>query len=344
MHLPATPTQKIRIVGGPVSLPAPVVAGDTVFVGDQHHEIMRIDLPRPDAVWRVPAAGYFPEAAFGEVLVLFSLVGYRGMRFSGELTWTLESQGGKRRWGRYGDRFLSFNPGISVADAITGEVIDHHEIRGPLISGVGRCGRILLLGAEKGGDPTRAYDLTDRRVLWERALTEELRSASMGRQPLDQFFYMFCGSSGSFVARYARSLFGVSLIDGRVLWHTPLYVGSNPPVTDGGRIYAWTWSTLNAHEQHLVCLDETTGAVVYKNSLAKYGGEFALYQDALVGRPVAGHLAFGTRSGLVALFRLSDGELVWSYKNKAQVYWPVIAGNRLLVPTAEGTLLVFEGS
>jgi len=133
------------------------------------------------------------------------------------------------------------------------------------------------------------------------------------------------------------------MADGRILWHAPLSLGSNPPVMANGRIYAWTWGKENTHEQHLVCLDEATGEVIYKNSLAKYGGDFALYQDALVGRPVGDHVAFGARSGLLALFRLSDGELVWSYKHKTQVYEPVIAGNRLLVTAADGNLLIFEG-
>ncbi len=93
-----------------------------------------------------------------------------------------------------------------------------------------------------------------------------------------------------------------------------------------------------------MALDETTGEVVFRTPLAKYGGDFAIHQNAVVGRPSGGYLPFGTRSGLLALFRLSDGELVGSYKHKTQVYWPVLAGQRLFVTAADGTLLVFEGA
>ncbi len=49
------------------------------------------------------------------------------------------------------------------------------------------------------------------------------------------------------IAQFAMTLFGVSLTDGRILWHRPFNLGGNPPVMVDGRVYAWTWAKSNAH-------------------------------------------------------------------------------------------------
>lgn len=344
LQLPPGVSQKIRVARGPVSLPTPVAAGDTVFAGYEESEVLRIDLPRTEPLWRLPAAGSAPDACFGEIVLLRGTSSYRGLRFSGESVWELkDGTGGATGWARFGGSLVSLNPGVFIADATTGTLTDHHEVSGPLIGGARLWGETLLLNAKDGGDPTRVYDVSARRIVWERNLTNELRALAVGRRPSDELFFPFCGSERLMVARFAASLFGVALDDGRILWHRHLSTGSNPPVIVNGRIFAWTWGRESSHEQHLVCLDEATGEVIYKTPLAKYGGDFAFYQDVLVGRPVGDYLAFGARSGLLAVFRLSDGELVWSYKYKAQVYWPVIEGHRLLVTSADGNLLVFGG-
>ncbi len=335
-------TQRVAIARGPVSIPAPVVAGDTVFVGARTHDILRLDLPGIEPTWRVPADGFAADYALGALLLLRGPSGYRGMHFSGERAWDLaDGIGGVTGWGRYGDRLFSLNPGVFVADALTGRVTDHHEIAGGAIGGARLLGDTLLLSAGGGGGPTCAYSLSERRIAWERDLTSELRLLAGGGAPSDEPFYSFHGSPGRMVIRFASGLFGVSLSDGRVLWHAPLSFGGNPPVIVGQRIYGWTWGRESLHEQHLMCLDEASGEVIYKVPLAKYGGDLALYQDVVVGDPTQEHVAFGARSGLLCVFRLTDGSLVWSVKQKTQVYRPVIAGSRLLATTSDGHLLVF---
>lgn len=66
-------------------------------------------------------------------------------------------------------------------------------------------------------------------------------------------------------------------------------------------------------------------------------------QQAGVGFVPGGQVTFAARSGVVAVFRLSDGQLVWSYRHAAGVRDPVLVDVGLLVPTEDGRVLMFRG-
>ena len=76
--------------------------------------------------------------------------------------------------------------------------------------------------------------------------------------------------------------------------------------------------------------------------MGPYGTAFERLQEAYGGALCKSHVVFTSKSGLMAAFRLTDGELVWSYEHRDQLFSPVFEDNRLYATCADGTLVVFE--
>jgi outer membrane protein assembly factor BamB len=91
-----------------------------------------------------------------------------------------------------------------------------------------------------------------------------------------------------------------------------------------------------------VIVDGTTGAVVVNQLLSAHGPAFAQFQEPYGGTICRKHVLFTTNSGLMALFRLSDGELAWQHEYGDRLYSPVADDNRVYVTSASGDLVMFE--
>lgn len=348
MRLPARP-QKVALTrrAGAV-LGEPVVTGNSVFAGDEGRDILRLDRPRYEPVWSTPAQGFEAGAAFPGLIRLDSWQGshFKGLRDSGEVVWTLTvTPGVQTGWAAAGEYLYSFDPGIFKADVMTGAVVDHYDVPGPPIDPIAICHGIYFLGARKDRwGPVRAFDLRSRMILWESTLrrtfveraegVEHLSATSVGMHAgsADELAVVLCG----------RSLFGFRIRENRIMWQRNFDMASVPQMR-GGTVCFWAYATRESANgnNRLVSLDQSTGETIYDVSLTRYGAELAWMQFPIAGTDTD-HIAFGCRSGLLAVFRRSDGELHWSHKHSAPVYRPVLWEHGLLVTCDHGDLLIFE--
>lgn len=338
-------TRKVRIAPSRTFLHAPVVTERSVFVGSEDGEILRLRWPLLETAWRVPAEGFFADSAFDDIVLLKSLdtLQYRGLHGDGGIAWTLELREGSTPWVRWGDKLFCNNPGVFVADARTGEVIEHYDVAGrPIRAGGLIAPGLYVYSTEEAPDLLRIYDLSAGRLVWERNLRAEVRAAYGITDP---HVGVLAGSTRSdvLVAKSEKHFFGLSRQDGHLLWRRALWVEGVRFAFEGGRIYAWAAQEDDPRGDRLVCLDEATGEAIYDRRMSSFGGEVAAAYSPTKPSISSGRIAFGTRAGLLAIFRLSDGELAWSHNYKTQLYDAVLDGNRLVVTAADGNLLVFEG-
>jgi hypothetical protein len=96
-------------------------------------------------------------------------------------------------------------------------------------------------------------------------------------------------------------------------------------------------------ENRIAIIDEDTGALLVDRPLAPYGSAFQRYHEPHQGTFCGKHIVFtARRSGLLAVFRLSDGELVYQYEHPHEIFRAAHDGNRLYVRSSDGTLAVLE--
>jgi outer membrane protein assembly factor BamB len=144
----------------------------------------------------------------------------------------------------------------------------------------------------------------------------------------------------------------------------PVNVPYYSPQVRDGRIYVWTTAPVTATrkttfdvatgevtreasaavagENRLVIVDEETGMILVDRPMAPYGPEFEAHQEPKRGTLCKNHIVFTTKTGLIAVFRLSDGALVWKTTYEDELMYPVFDENRLYVACANGSLVVFE--
>ena len=223
-------------------------------------------------------------------------------------------------------------------------------------------GVLLLTDPEGATDPVQAIDLVRQAVLWRKHLISEIKERYGDACPRGLAFMASC--PGQFVAKSVEHLVGVSLADGRLLWGLEISVPYQAPLVDRGRMYVWSAPPVStstrvtfdldsgqvtrerswpaASENRLVIVDEATGKIVVDRALAPYGAAFERVQEAYGGTICRNHVVFTSKSGLMAAFRLSDGELVWWHEHRDQLFSPVFEDNRLYATCADGTLVVFE--
>jgi outer membrane protein assembly factor BamB len=204
-----------------------------------------------------------------------------------------------------------------------------------------------------------AASVADGRVTWSKNLLGDMSTALGAHDPYGVLGVAADGS-GCAVVAYGSCLFGVSTSDGSILWGRPLEVPYRAPQARDGRVYVWSTSVsaetttfdLSTGEvrrepqagttNRLVILDKTTGRVLLDRDLSEHGPEFAARQRPEYPAVGCDHIVFTTDAGLLAAFRLSDGELVWKHKLGVQPFEATVAGHEIYVPCADGTLLVFE--
>jgi len=199
----------------------------------------------------------------------------------------------------------------------------------------------LLAIEEVDGAQAVAYDLFRQELLWTRPLKREIAERCgcevnvVTLRPMEPNVFLAHVTS--------RVVAGCSLRDGSILWDMagPL---DSPVVPYRGRVYVMLAQEGYQSSPRLVCLDAATGSKIYDvvqpelnaMDLASYG---TVHED---------HIGFGTRGGLVGLFRLADGGLAWSYRytvrhrTNVPVHTPVMADDRLYACADDGHLLIFE--
>ncbi|MBI3268784.1 MAG: PQQ-binding-like beta-propeller repeat protein [Planctomycetes bacterium] len=105
-----------------------------------------------------------------------------------------------------------------------------------------------------------------------------------------------------------------------------------PPITDGQRVYAGAIALRNDVESFLVCLDATTGRVLWSSLLCGEQVEPSnpVVRPALAPAKAGGRVYFCSNQGVVGAFDALTGETVWAAKYARQV------GSRQGAPARSG--------
>jgi len=346
----------VSIAPGPVVLDTPYPTQNAIFLGDKK-TVIQLDRKTLKPIRRVKTKLQV-RGGFGSVVLLYYYDEFQAWNENGQLLWSrkVQSQPARRD-----DRLYLLDAGLVVLDLASGSVLDRFAncpsgFPSLLDDGV-------LVADPERTDPVRLYGFAERRVLWEKSLLEEIRDRFQvnDRHPTLSFAG---GSVGRVVMERGRHLFGMSVPSGDFLWAIPLHISYFVPQIRDARIYAWTTgpgasstrvtmdlgsgqairerSEPAAGDNHFVIVDEVSGEIVVDRPLAAYGAAFEHFQEPYRGTLCKNHIVFTTRSGLIAVFRLSDGELVWQHQHGDQLFYPVFEDNLLYVTCADGTLVVFE--
>lgn len=348
----------IRIARGPVVLDGPILTSTSIFTGESSEFLARLDKRTYKEVWRKQKMAWVRRAHRDSILV------YAGREKETQL-W---NEDGQILWKLRGmlslgnDRlFLNDGGRLQTIDILTGDLVDEFECP-PGKPGMMHDGVLLLRNLEGATDPVQAVDLARRTVVWKRHLVSDIKDRYGDTCPHGLAFV--ASYPGQFVAKSVERLVGVSLTDGRMLWGLEISVPYLAPLVEDGRMYVWSAPSAStstrvtfdldsgqitrersepaASENRLVIVDEAMGKIVVDRPLVPYGAAFRQVQEAYGGTICRNHFVFTSKSGLMAAFRLSDGELVWQHQHSDQLFSPVFEDNRLYVACADGTLVVFE--
>lgn len=252
---------------------------------------------------------------------------------SGEVVWSTHSWGGPL-W--RGNLLRYSRDGVAFVEPSTGKVLDRVEVPEPA-SFHNLNGDILLITTGEEVRIAAAYDLAERKVLWQRRLLEETVNRY---QAPGNSMTLFGGSQAFIATKGDVGIFGCSMADGSVLWHQRAFVSYDVPVAVNGRVYALTTGLVPNLTDYarFMCFDELTGEKIYETNhkeLLAYRPSRPTVQD--------GYIFFGNDGGFVFALRLSDGELVWSHRTSGQTWQPTVFEDRVYVTSDDGHLLVFEG-
>ena len=343
MKFSAKPVRKTKIAEDDIVLTAdPIVSASSVYIGDSEGEIVRIDPPFDRVAWQVPADGFYPQPGVCKgLLLLISIDG--GLRAldasSGRVVWTVGEE--EMPWALVGERLLAFREEIEVGDVLTGKRVDRWSVEGAggSLGLVGNTAQTLVLSDAAGEDPMRGFLLERKTVIWQRDLMADLLSRASD-PPRPGHFALYGSTSGRAIVDCGRTLFALSMADGEILWHHDWWIASRRPVLDGERLYFWA-RTPDSGAVRFVCLDEATGEIIYDRPLEPLGEVFR-GQDTTPGFIAGDHIAFGGQAGLIAVFRLVDGELTWLYQQRSGIDYPMILGDHLVALALGRKLLVFE--
>jgi outer membrane protein assembly factor BamB len=315
-----------------------------------HEFILRLSGRTGSEIWRVPADRFqiaWSTEAFASVVAESLLVtnegwtAARGISIeSGRVLYSLNARKlrlWRNRW------LLTTDDGLVLADPATGETL---ETRAPLPvapsdAGLVRIDGDVILYQAEDNTQVVAYDLSRQALLWKRPLRREIAErfrCDVGvvvLRPMEPNIFLAHVTS--------RIVVGCSLADGSILWDMAVPFDS-PVVPHRDRVYVMLAQEGRESSPRLVCLDAATGAWVYD----VLQPELNVMDFASYGTIHEDHIGFGTRGGLVGLFRLSDGGLAWSYRYTLRLWtnvWlhtPVMADERLYVCADDGNLLIFE--
>jgi outer membrane protein assembly factor BamB len=310
---------------------APVVGPDGIFCGNRDEVLHKIARRSLKPAWGIPAEGFSPFFAFNKLAILNNLR-------DGTLR-AVSSDTGADVWfckpgGRQGflreTTLVEVGSGVRTLDLCTGRMTEPLELPGHFqLQPMALC-QDALIAEVTDQSSILAINIRSLGIVWERGLLREFQDR-LGLDRDNCALAVTCGGKQWFIATLPGGLFGVSLDEGNVLWHTPISVPYYWPNVHEGRIYV-----LTSYPARFVCLDQETGGIIYDRPQQ----EAALYKITK-GTIDDGYIAYGV-GRLLLVFRLEDGELVWKYEHDDNVYMPVIADDRIFVTTGNGTLLVFE--
>ena len=341
MKFPARLLRRVKLEKGPAFLGRPTLTEDAVYLG--WDDIYRIDIEMLELVWKAHEEGCSVGPVCGDVLI----IGNGTNRLAG-----LDTPSGRKVWSRpaaggcpwRGRLLILESRKVSLLDPSTGALLEplalpagalFRDVRGDLLL----YNRGEYDGLTHNYDITKcitgAFNMTTRKILWERPLLKETFSdyhASGESLSLTISSRAFIASKGDV------GIFGCSLEDGKILWHRRLFVPQDVPVAAEGHVYVLTRGLPGKENAKFFCFDELTGEKIYETE----------HKDLLAYRPTPGtvdgdYVVYGNEGGMILAFRLSDGELVWSHRTRADTSQPSILGNRLYVTSGDGYLLVFEG-
>jgi outer membrane protein assembly factor BamB len=352
LRLPLKLTQKLAIVKGRNGRLSPLLAarGESVFLEANDdvldssggaESIRRLNGRTGHEVWRVPADRLGIASVVGDNLFVTNGPWTSSRAISIESGRVVYGLNARQLWLWRNRWLLMTEAGLVVADPATGATL---ETRAPLPvspSGAGVVsidGDVMLYQVE---DDTQAvaYDLSRQKLLWKRPLKREIAERSgcevdaVTLRPMDPNVFL----------AHVRStvVAGCSLKDGSILWDRVVQIEA-PVVPHNDRVYVM--QHVFQKSPRLICLDAVTGVPVYDVVQPElHGMDIAGY-----GRIYEDHIGFGTRGGLVGLFRLADGHLSWSYRyterhrSNVPLHAPVIADDRLYTCAGDGHLLLFE--
>ena len=332
MLFPAKLTNRVKLTKGPVSLGQPILGPGAIYLAGR--QIYRIDSNDLRIVWRKECELSLALFVLSNILFLTSGLELIALDpTSSETLWTRGSKGGFL----WRDRLLTLEPDSAIiVDPSTGKAMERIDLPGR--SAVhGFNGDTLLYRIGEDGSVAAAYDLAERRLLWERPLLEE--TIKNYRAP-GQTMNLTPGEKTFVLTKADVGIFGCSMEDGRILWHHRAFVSRDAPIAFNGRVYALTTGHVPTLQDaaKLICVDEFTGEKIYetehKEFLAYRPSRPTVYED---------HVYFGSDGGFVFAFRLADGALVWRHRTTGQTRQPTILEDRLYVTSDDGHLLFFEG-
>ena len=322
--------KRVRVQKGPVHLGHPVLSSEAIYLG--WDRIYRIDAQELRTVWSRHHEGFAVSLVFGGVLFVGTGLALMALDLvSGETLWSRPFVGSLSWRGQV----MTFEPDYAlIIDPLTGEALDRMETPGR--STVHALDKDLLYTKGQANDVAAAYELTERTILWERPLLEETKTEY---DAPGEVMSLVAGTRAIVLTKPDVGIFGCSKETGRILWYQKAFVSHYIPVVVDGRVYALTQGLPMRNDfAKFLCFDELTGERIYQTE----------HRELLGARPSRGtvfndHIAFGNRDGNVSVFRLSDGELVWSHRTRGETWQPAYGHNRLYVTSDDGHLLVFEG-
>jgi len=328
MIFPLKLVKRVRVRRGPAVLGQPVPTSAALFLG--RHDIYRVDSNTLAVTWVKHHEYFSPFLVFGDNLLLVGFDEIKALEQAyGETLWSRDSTGGFL----WRDQLLTLEPdAVVIIDPSTGKALNRIELPGRT-SVHGFNGDVLLY---RKGEVGAAYDLIERKMLWERPLLEE--TIRQYQAPGDSMT-LAPGSKAFVLTKDSVGFFGCSIEDGRILWYQKAFVSFDVPFAVDGRVYALTQGFPTRNEfAKFVCFDELTGEKIYETEHK----EFLAYRPS---RPTVheGHVFFGSDGGFVFAFRLADGELVWRHRTTGQTWQPTVFQDRVYVTSDDGHLLVFEG-
>lgn len=226
---------------------------------------------------------------------------------------------------------------LEVRQVETGEVVRTTPLGAHEVNSETLCGNdLLILDTMRGGDPVRMINLAEGRLVWERNLTQEMRSIIGEDKPYGWALGVVAGSRpGSFVVTCGRNIFGCSLEDGHILWRVDAYVPYAWPIVEGGLIPVL--ARQSAFADRFMVIDEATGKVRSDRTYAELANVTHPRPGCIWGDKVV----FVADSGHIATFSLADGALVSLLHYKTSFRRAVILDDRLLAAADDGNIWVF---
>jgi len=191
----------------------PLVGPDAIYAEDWRDEMVRLDRNTLRVVWRRPADKSRAAYLCGSVLLTGSMSGRIGARRaeSGEWVWQKETRFGTHLWR---GRLVVPGEEFQILEPETGEVEDSFPVQGG-VNGPGTlCGDILVSEHGEQGDPVKAVNLNERRLVWQRDLLAEMKSQYGVEQEVPVISLVAGTMRDRFIATRGGSTFACSLEDG----------------------------------------------------------------------------------------------------------------------------------